>query len=108
MFVIMPKSPVDWQQAMFMLSYYHVGCKLYSDGEDAGSTYMVVGDMDEGWSQEDEDNLALAEMCFQMNWHQVGTKCPHCANDKEDGEQTCGHLTFSHLIDTKAFDKIFG
>lgn len=88
MFVIKPENAADWQHAMFMLSDYHVECKLYSDGENAESTYMVVEasistKVDE---HRDEEALRLAEGRFQMNWHQVGMICPHC----EDMEGTTG------------------
>jgi len=96
MFVIMPKNSADWQHAMFMLSYYNVECSLYSNGEDAESTYMVVSaGVDE---YRDEEALRLAEMCFQVNWHQSNEKlCLHCV-DHADRFDSCGHLTFTHPI----------
>ena len=88
MLVIKPKKAADWMHAMFILSYYkELTLELFSNGEDAVSTYMVV----EG----EEDSLRLAEMAFQMNWHQGGWICPHCEGDEEE---TCGHLTFTHPI----------
>ena len=106
MFVIMPKNPADWQQAMFMMSYYKVKMETFSNGEDADSAYMVVGHTDDyhPLGQEDDD-LQTAEMCFQMNWRQVGMKCPHCL---DDGEKTCGHLTFNEPINSSAFDRAMG
>ncbi len=89
MFVIKPDNAVDWQHAVLMLSYYMVKMEAFSDGDNMDSAYMIVrkcGDKDE--------QLRLAEMCFQMNWHQVGSLCPHCSDDLD----SCGHLTFNRPI----------
>jgi len=88
----------DFVEAMFMLSYYHVSTRLYSDGEKASSAYMIV-EMDReryGSEGNGDDDVRLAEMGFQMNFHQDNNlvACPHC--DEEDGP--CGHLTFSRKI----------
>lgn len=113
MFIIMPKNPADWQQAMFMLSYYHVRCTLYSNGEDAKSVYMEVR-APRSSGDDGEDALHLAEMCFQMNWHQGGMICPGCHKEQNnywagcDGKDTCGHLTFTHPTDSSAFDRAMG
>ena len=96
MFVIKPIKDADWQHAIFMLSYYHVKISTFSNGEDAITAYMVV----EGkpMAEGDEDHLRLAEMCFQMNWHQHGSSlCPHCI-DHADVFDSCGHLAFSKPI----------
>jgi hypothetical protein len=100
MFIIQPANPAEWQSAMFMLSYYHVYIELYSDGENQESTYMVVSTPGTDGEQE-----RLAEMCFQMNWHQKGNLCPHCTKQDTDGtsdddvsDDVCGHLTFDKLI----------
>jgi len=80
----------DFSEAMFILSYYHVNTSLYSDGEHAVSTYMVVES-----NKDDKDDLRLAEMAFQMNFHQDHTPlaCSHC-----EGEDGCGHLMFTKKI----------
>jgi hypothetical protein len=96
MFVIYPENAADWQHAVFMLSYYHVKIEAFSDGEDSESAYIIV--------RGDDEQLRLAEMAFQMNWHQGGIKCRHCSDDLD----TCGHLTFTSRIDSSAFDAIFG
>ena len=108
MFVIKPKNPADWQYAMFILSYYtKLIIELFSNGEDADTAYMVVRgkELMEG----EESDLMLAEMAFQMNWHQAnGWVCPHCDNGvdpavseymKKNGRlDVCGHLTFDRPI----------
>ena len=101
MFVIYPETAADWQHAMFMLSYYHVRCKLYSNGEDASTTFMVVSE-DEDWSESDAENLRLAEISFQMDWHpRSGLRCVHCdALPEPLREETCGHLTFHKPINS--------
>ena len=100
-------SVLDFQQAMFIMSYHHVSMTAYSNGEDAASTYMVVGG--EGCGQQvNEEALYNAEMAFMMNFRQEGMKCLHCAVDKMNGEQTCGHLTFTTFIDSSAFDRALG
>ena len=106
-FVIYPTNPADWQHAMFILSYYHkLEISTFSNGTDANTAYMVVESkpMLEG----DEDELRLAEMNFQGNWHQYGEKlCPHCIDHAEHFD-TCGHLAFRAPINSSAFDKLFG
>ena len=42
-----------------------------------------------------QDDFRLAEMCFQMNWHQKSGVCPLC---QACGEKNCGHLTFTRLV----------
>jgi hypothetical protein len=101
MFVIKPNNGTDWQEALFMLSYYHVQAVMYSDGENEKSAYMVV----ESLPDKEGDDLQLAEMCFQMNWRQGGMVCHHC--EKEEAT-SCGHLTFVEPINSDAFDKLFG
>jgi hypothetical protein len=96
MFVIFPVKPADWQHALFMLSYYHVNITIRSDGEDAITTYMVV---DNDGTTEAQEQLRLAEMCFQMNWHQSNHHrlCPECM-PHSDQFDSCGHLTFTKPI----------
>lgn len=98
MFIIKPKFAEDWQVAIFMLSYYHVSMTTFSDGDNVESAYMVVSC---GKDQSQED-LRLAEMCFQMNWNQVGRICPHCAEVCTD-EEFCGHLTFDMPIEKLSY-----
>jgi hypothetical protein len=100
MFVIKPDNPEEWQNAIFMLSYYHVCIEMYSNGEDQESAYMVVSTPDTDGEQE-----RMAEMAFQMNWHQKGKLCPHCTKQDADGtsedgvsDDVCGHLTFNKRI----------
>ena len=96
-------STLDFREAMFIMSYHHVSMTAYSNGEDAASTYMVVGGKGCGQQVKEED-LHNAEMAFQMNFHQEGMICPHC-----DGmEKVCGHLTFTTFIDSSAFDRALG
>jgi hypothetical protein len=103
MFVIKPNNTKEWQHAMFILSYYsELKINTYSDGEDERSAYMVVESHYTGDSQE---SLRLAEMCFQMNWHQGRNLCPHCTKQDADGtsedgvsDDVCGHLTFVRKI----------
>ena len=100
MFVIKPEKDGDWVDAMFILSHYHALVGFYSNAESPNTVYMVVQpDEDRSKDKEDAENqLYLAEMCFQMNWHQYGTKlCPHCI-DHADKFDTCGHLTFSKPV----------
>ena len=99
MFVIYPKDPAEWQNAMFMLSYYHVLCRTYSDGDNEISAYMVVEGLPETDGTDRDDDLRMAEMCFQMNWHQEGKLCPHCV-DHSDVFDCCGHLTFTKKINS--------
>ncbi len=100
-------SAQDFQQAMFIMSYHHVSMTAYSDGDDPTSTYMVVGGKGCG-QQVNEEALYNAEMAFMMNFRQEGMKCLHCAVDKMNGEQTCGHLTFTTFIDGSAFEQAIG
>ncbi len=107
MFVICPENAADWQHAMFILSHYRgLYCELFSDAENASSTYMVVDDTPPGfeWPEdmdtESAENLRCAEMAFQMNWHQKsGFRCVHCDVLPEAlREETCGHLAFNKII----------
>lgn len=114
MFVIMPKNSADWQHALFMLSFYHVSLTVRSDGEEANTTYMVIGKLPETTNTDRGNDLRMAETCFQMNWHQGGMICPDCHKEQNnywggcDGKDTCGHLIFTHPIDSSAFDKALG
>lgn len=96
-FVIYPIESADWQHAMFMLSFYNkIKISTYSNGDDADTAYMVVEEVviPEG----EESELRLAEMAFQMNWHQHPVSlCPHCI-DHSDHFDRCGHLAFSKPI----------
>jgi hypothetical protein len=126
MFIIRCENPADWQEALFMLSYYHVKTTFYSDGENAKSTYAVVE-----LAEANGDGLHLAEMCFQMNWHQHNSGiCLHCEQDEIDvcvdcdiryscddqrdecslkhTARTCGHLTFSGPIHDRICNCEFG
>jgi hypothetical protein len=96
-FVICPMEPADWQHAMFILSYYHkLEISLFSDGSNAESAYMVVES--KPLLEGDENELRLAEMAFQGDWHQHNEKlCPHCI-DHADHYDSCGHLAFSKPI----------
>lgn len=94
----------DIMHAMFLLSYYHVSAQLFSDGDDPDSTYMVVeGPAAIMENNEVVDNVGMAEMAFQMNHRQVGFICPHCENDDDNEEKTCGHLTFTTRIEDSLF-----
>ena len=96
MFLIKPVSALDMQQAVFILSFYKVSFSAYSDGEDSGTTYIIVD------KEEEKDGLVMAESAFQMNFRQVGNVCQVC---RDKGEDFCGHLTFSSFIgDNGLFD----
>ncbi len=110
MFVIYPENAADWQHAMFIMSHYKdLYCELFSDAEEASSTYLVVVDTTTVFEWPDvmettaANNLRCAEMTFQMNWHQKGGhvfgRCVHCdAMPEPLQEETCGHLTFNKPI----------
>jgi hypothetical protein len=104
MFVIHPENPSDWANAMFIMSYYkELHCEMFSDGENDETAYMVVSAAPPGYdlpSDEALNNLRMAEMAFQMNWHQKSHfRCGHCdALPDPLREKTCGHLTFNKII----------
>jgi hypothetical protein len=98
MFIIKPFKPEDWEHALFILSYYHVSVGVRSNGEQSNTTYMVVEELPEAVGTDHDNDLRLAEACFQMNWHtHNGHLCPECI-DHSDVYDTCGHLAFSHPI----------
>jgi len=111
MFVIHPENPADWQHAMFIMSHYRdLSIELFSDAEEASSTYMVVDSTYPGfeWPTEEEEkkaqeNLRYVEMAFQMGWHtKTEPRCIHCSALPEPlREETCGHLTFNKPINPK-------
>lgn len=106
-FVIYPTDPADWQNAMFILSYYtKLIISTFSNGEDEDTAYMVVES--KPLLEGDENELRLAEMAFQGNWHQHNEyQCPHCM-PHSDKFNSCGHLAFRAPINSSAFDKIIG
>jgi len=118
MFVIKPENTAAWKDALFILSCYHANISTFSNGDDPSSTYMVVDTLHPDSEQVINQNLDvqqqlnLAEMCFQMNWHQVGTICPHCDEVEgtvpPDEPKVCGHLTFNKPINSSEFEKLFG
>lgn len=87
----------DVRHAHLILSYYNVSAQFFSDGENGNSCYMVV-------SGEREEDLHLAEMAFQMNHYQEnGRLCRHCMEEIKtsgEGQDTCGHLTFTRFINS--------
>ncbi len=86
MFMITPESSEFWVEALALLSNYHVAGTTYMDNNDPDTMYMaVIND-----HFESDDDVGLAEMAFQMNWHQSG-KCPECAD-------ICGHMVFTKPI----------
>ena len=110
MFVIKPLKAEDWEHALFMLSYYHVNITVRSNCEQTSTTYMVIeAEMyDDVRNTPGEEQLQLAEMCFQMNWTQHNSKlCPDCI-DHADRFDFCGHLTFGKPINSNAFDRAMG
>ena len=108
MFVSKPLKAEDWEHALFMLSYYHVSITVHSNGEQVSTTYMVVEGLPETDGTDRDNDLQLAEMCFQMNWTQHGSKlCPDCI-DHADRFDFCGHLTFDKPINSSAFDGAIG
>lgn len=97
MFIVQSKTSEDYQQAMPILSRYHVTTRVYSNDKYKESTYMQVtartGQV---------DCLVLCEMAFQMNFKQDNVSiCKHCNSIIEctgEGESVCGHLTFTSFI----------
>jgi len=96
-FVIYPTDPADWQLAMYILSFYtKIKISTFSNEKDVDTAYMVVesGPLLEG----EENELRLAEMAFQIEWHQHSEKlCPFCM-PHDDRFGFCGHLAFSKPI----------
>jgi hypothetical protein len=86
MFFIVPKTPEDLMEAMKLLSNYHVAAESYLDNAD--NLYLSI--IHDHYESEDDD-VRLAEMAFQMNWHQGG-ECPECT------EQPCGCMVFTKPI----------
>ena len=90
MFIIHPvnnaKGDCAFGDAIDLLSTYDVQCTPLRIGP---SLLITVEGVDEH----------LAEMAFQMNWHQIHGCCVVCANadDHKEGD-TCGHLTFHKEI----------
>ncbi len=98
MFCIKPKNPGDWYHAMLILTQYSVACVPLANSEDPNTMHMSVREdiplFGETDGVEEQEQLRLAEMAFQMSWHQVGKVCPYCEGEVE----TCGHLTFNKPI----------
>jgi hypothetical protein len=96
MFLVKPRTEESIAQAVFMLSFYHVKFHTQSNGEDIKSLIIIVDD------ETQEGALLLAEMAFQMNFHQANERlCEVCKGKIEKtgvGFGNCGHLTFSRLI----------
>lgn len=86
MFYIVPKDAEALMEAMKILSYYHVAAEAYSD--DGENLHLAI--IPDHYESEDDD-VGLAEMAFQMNFHQGG-KCPECT------EQPCGCMVFTKPI----------
>ena len=63
-FVIKPSNPESMVHAMFLLSYYKVTFSSFSDGDHASSTFIKVS------REYRKGDLRLAEMSFQMGFHQ--------------------------------------
>jgi hypothetical protein len=68
---------------------------MYSDAHSIDSVFMVVKDHPD---YEDMDDVRLAEMAFQRNWHQDNQRiCEMCTLELGKGVEIadcCGHLTF--------------
>jgi len=92
MFVIQPMYPSEWGDALFLLSYYDVNLTMDSDLENPESLYGFV-------TSENQDDLRLAEMAFQMNWRQGPALCTYCRDNEGRNRHSCGHLTFTSVID---------
>jgi hypothetical protein len=96
MFIVKPETEEAIAYAVSMLSFYHVKFHTQSDGDDIRSLIVIVDD------ETQEGALLLAEMAFQMNFHQSNERlCEVCRNEVERtgvGFDTCGHLTFSKMI----------
>lgn len=75
--------PNNHNQAKTLLDHYTVQTQPWG-------RWLVVTDHPLG-----QNDLRLAEMAFQMNWHQKGGVCPLC---QAHGERHCGHLTFTKLV----------
>ena len=125
MFIIKPKDQKDWAEALFMLSYYHVVINVFSNGENADDMYIRVEDesyccQEASEGRKAEEQLRLAEMAFQANWHQSLGICEQCYDENievcvvcdiryscddsrgdcqlKNQPVSCGHLTFTEPI----------
>jgi hypothetical protein len=89
MFIVKPKTPEDMVHALFILSFYKVRFEAMSDGDNSNSVTLKVA------NQYRKGDLRMAEMAFQMGFHQEGRVCEYC---EAKGKEFCGHLTFTHVI----------
>ena len=85
MFYIVPEKQEDLVKALLLLAEYHVAAEVYTD--DDMDIYLHI--IPDHFESEDND-VGIAEMAFQMNWHQGG-KCPECTD-------ICGHMVFTKPI----------
>ena len=90
------KHAVLDEESFFIIKYsneddHYVASEFLSEYDvtvmEVGKDIIVHGD---------GEDFRLAEMCFQMNFHQAGNKaCPICA---AVGKLFCGHLVFTRQI----------
>ena len=96
MFIVKPETEESIAYAVFMLSFFHVKFHTQSDGDDIKSLIIIVDE------ETQEGALLLAEMAFQMNFHQANERLCEVCKDKIErtgvGFGNCGHLTFSKII----------
>jgi hypothetical protein len=90
MFIVLYRDS-SINRALFILSAYDVKFEAKTIDGDASTAYIVV----------DEERIAgdlrMAEIAFQMEFHQVCMKaCPEC---QDKGEEVCGHLVFDTMIE---------
>ena len=91
MFIVRCMSAFALKRALFTLSLYKVRFEARSDGEDRSTTILVVDE------ERRNGDLRMAEMAFQMEFHQARMMaCPECY---DKGEEVCGHLVFDASID---------
>ena len=100
MFIIKPTSLIDLHSALLLCSSYKVNTHIYSDNGKPETLEVHVTANEE--SDDPESSLRLCEFAFQINFHQSGKYiCSKCLREIEksgNGNGTCGHLTFTRLI----------
>ena len=97
-YVVQPSTNEDLLEALSILSTYHVHMQVFTNqGDWLNGGYFIVTSIDDG---DKEDDYRTSEICFQMTFHQDGSKhrCDHCRAMDETDEGSCGHLTFNKVI----------
>ena len=80
------------ERAINLIKQYNVSCLIKVETE---HFVVVVEAKEENLTAGEVGDLRLAEMAFQMNYHQKGGfRCGHC----DETEGACGHLCFTTPI----------